>query len=449
MIAPKWDSRVLEIKWLRLSSLIFKSDLFYLLIACGVIRLVYYYGLSDTMHLPDSSTYLNYNANIFLGYIDSFRTPVYPYFIKVIKLFGNEGAVHHIILAQMLISFLTIILFYDLAGHVFKTRAAKLLASFIYGILPSLIGFDKCILTESLSISAGTVFLWLVSRYLEKPSVLKAIVCTFYILFAVMLRPAYLILLPIMIVFWILRIVLIKSDLKMCLSGLAVSLICILFITAYTYLNYRRNGCSHISVVYHVNQLDNIINSGLYMDGNDPEISRTISNNMGKATPPWNDKIRNVLFAKYSKDRLAKFISGCIVNQPVAYMKLTANKISRLSKETTAVSYVNVKEGKISTFFLKTNKILAIPFLALYILLVFDFIVIVVQWARSRQLPWLKGFIWLCITFYFFTIITGAQAEYPRLFVVALPFVLILMFSYIDLIFNSIIRIRPGYNMSP
>ena len=227
--------------WIQYVIQFLKSDLFLLLLACGLFRLFYYYGLLDTLHNPDSNTYLNFHENIFRGHVDALRTPVYPYFIKIMKIFGKENLIHHIILGQIVISFLTIIFFYNVTRIVFKTRAAIVLATLIYGIMPSFISFDKCILTESLSISVSTVFLWIVARYLAKPSAFLAVICTLYIVFAVLLRPSFIVLIPIMILFWGLRFAVVGSEFRNCLLGLAVTVFCIFFVMGYSYLNSKRN----------------------------------------------------------------------------------------------------------------------------------------------------------------------------------------------------------------
>ena len=267
------------------------SDLFWLLIACGIFRLGYYYCLNNKL-CPDSNYYMFYSENIFLGQINYLVTPVYPYFIKLIRLFGEENLIQNITLTQSVISFLTIIVFYKTVCAVYKNRAVIIIATFFYGIMPSIISFDKIIITESISISCAVIFLYFIVSYLKNPTRLKAASYPLYIFFLVMLRPSFIILLPIIIIFWISRMIFLKTERKLCIYGLSASAICILLIMGYSRLNYNENKIKGISAVSTVNLLDIIVNENMYMDGNDPEITATIKNTRVGPHLPYNSYIR-------------------------------------------------------------------------------------------------------------------------------------------------------------
>ncbi len=420
-IKAKLDSFSQKGKWQSIIVKFISSDLFWLLISCAAIRLVFYFSLKNTDEYGDSMTYLNYSANIFLGQVDMLRTPVYPYFIKIIKLFGNDFLIQNIILIQAIISFLSIIIFYKIVGFVFQNRAVILIASIVYGIMPSLINFDKCILTESLSICATVVFLYFIISYLKRPAILKSILFTLYIFITIMLRPSFIILLPIVIMFWVLRIIFFKTDWKICLSGIAASIVCVLLILGYSRLNFINNGYNGISVVSSINQLDVIINANMYMDGNDSEISETIKSNLSEPHGPYNS-MENILFAQFSHERITKFLSSCIMNQPDVYLKEALRKMVTLSKSTTKVRYASIKGGLSGSLLSLFSDIFKINFLIIYILLFFDFIYIIVHWIKSRQVLWFKIILLSIITTQLVTIVIGAQGEYQRLFVVVLNY---------------------------
>ncbi len=60
------------------------------------------------------------------------------------------------------------------------------------------------------------------------------------------------------------------------------------------------------------------------------------------------------------------------------------------------------------------------------------------QWIISKQVPWFKIILFSLIAGQLAIAILGAYTDLPRLFILSLPFVIILMFSYVDMIIHSI-----------
>ncbi|MCK9613790.1 MAG: hypothetical protein M0R16_12995 [Bacteroidales bacterium] len=455
-------------KWQNILVKIITSELFWLLIICGIFRLIFYSCLLNSSSSTDSTSYLNYNANILLGQVESFRTPGYPYFIKLIKFFNAENFIQNIIISQSLISFLSIILFYKTLNAVFKKRTIIFLTSLTYGIMPAIINFDKCIMTESISISATVLFLYFMVTYLRKPTILKAVLYTVYVFFLIMLRPSFIILFYLLFLFWILRIIFNKVDFKIALSGIAASFVCALLLFGYSQLNYYNNGFRGISIVSNFNQLHIIIYSNVYVDKKDPEISEKINSFMNKNDPVMTDALlcsfnnrdahdakvsqtikdlqqsekardaRMFVMENYSQSRIEKFILNCIIQHPVIYLKELIKKIASYRRLPAASFYANTKGGLSKGFAFIVFELLSFPFIYIYLLLLFDCSFIIILLVKSKQMPWFKILLWSFITAQLAISIIGAERDPHRIFVTALPFVIILFFSYIDMIFYSI-----------
>src|SRR5882757_3550069 len=119
---------------------VISTPLFWILIISGAVRLCYYLSLLNTTAV-DTASYINYHANILKGQTDGLRTPVYPYFIKLIGLFGEQNLTDNVVIAQIIISFLSIILFYKIAQAVFKKKAVIFAASVFYGVMLPVVNF--------------------------------------------------------------------------------------------------------------------------------------------------------------------------------------------------------------------------------------------------------------------------------------------------------------------
>lgn len=423
-------------KWQNIVVKVILSELFWLMIICAIIRLVFYSCFIITIN-TDSETYLSYKANIFLGQVDCYRTPVYPYFIKLIKLFSVENLIQNIVIAQSIISYLTIIVFYKTLAIILKSKKVILLASFTYAILPSIINFDKCILTESVSISAFVVFLYFIVNYLKKPTILKALTYTVYVFFLIMLRPSFIYLMPLTIIFWILRIIFERKELKKSLSGLGASFVCIGLILGYCHLNYLNNGFKGISTVSVFNNLETIMDYNIYQNNKDTEIIETIRNfppeeMNGRYGIVWN------IYTSYPSIRVEKFITTCYLNNSEIYIKKTLEKIYNLGPGSAVTIYAQTKGGLVSGFTYAVYYILSVSFFFIYILLFYDCLYIIGLGLRSKKFPWFRIIIWSIILGQLSIYIIEGIIEPQRIFVEVVPFLIVLIFSYIDMIYYSI-----------
>lgn len=417
------------------------GDLVWILAITAIFRLFYYFLVENTEFF-DSISYLNYNANIFLGEVNDLRTPLYPYFIKLIRLFGEQNLIQNIVIAQSIISFFTVILFYNITSSILKNRVTICIATLIYGISPSIINWDKCILTESLSISAIVIFISLILSYLHKPTHFKANLFTLYIFIMIMLRPSFIILLPITMLFWLLRLLFYRADWKKCISGFAASLVCILLIMGYSNLNFKSNGSKSISVVSNNNFLDIIIKNNMYLNGNDPAVSETIAIKLAEQNGTWDYDLLLELYAQFSHEKMSKFIMSCFINQPVTYIKRTFNTVINLKNSKISAFYAKRKDGYKGFLINMISPLISIPFMAIYLLLIFDFFYIMMRWLKFKNIPWFKTILWFIVIAQLAITFLGAQDEYQRLIVLALPLILLVAFTYIDILFCSIDKVK-------
>ncbi len=438
-------------KYCKKLAAIFPTDLCWILLIGGAFRLLYYLLLENTQ-TPDSPTYLNYSFNIFKGQIDGFRTPVYPYFIECIRLLSKKNLIRNIVFAQSAISFATIFIFFKIACFSFKSRKVINASTLLYALMLPLINYDVMIITESLSIGCIVFLTMIMLGYLKKQTILKAIFITMYAFFAIMLRPAFIILIPVIVLFWLLRLAFYKKERKICLFGLATSILVILLIHGYSSLNKKENGFYGISTVTNINQLDLIISSNMYMNGDDTALSNIIRADFSKpltADEHWYP-LMHIIHNNPPK-RIADFIANCIKHQPDIFIKRIFKTFNALQTSNIFINYAQPKQGflprlimdiEAALFFVTFNKVV--------IFLLFDFIVIIVSWLRTKQPPWINIILWLLIVSQISVAIIGAQSEYQRLIVATIPCLIILLFLYIDKICCAIDKTRlknyPAFN---
>jgi len=407
--------------------------LFWILLVSGAVRAVYYSVLLTTPAV-DTATYINYSANILKGETDGLRTPVYPYFIKLVGLFGQQNLMDHVVVAQIMISFLGIVLFYNIVNACFKQSGVVSAATLLYGVLLPVINFDKMVLTEPLSINCSLLIIYMGVKYLQRPGSARAWALTLFVFVCIMLRPSFIYLLPLIVVFWISRLLFFRKDWKMCLSGLAASAIVMLLITGYAHLNKKNHNFNGISVVSNNNEMTVIVAANIYQYGNDPEITEAIKANLDlqqKTTgkPPRGES----LMLKFEPDRVHQFITTCIKSQPTAFALAIGGKLIDLQSLNIFTNYAG---HKLSYLAFRMNNIeymlFCVTFNILYIFIVVTLLMIITGWFKSKQIPWFNLLLWSLIFAQVAVAIIGGYSEYPRLILPAMPALVILLFSYID-----------------
>ncbi len=414
-------------------------ELFWILIIGGAFRCFYYSLLLDTQH-EDSFSYLNYHANIFKGQVDALRTPVYPYFIQFIKLFGKQNLIQHIVVTQSIVSFLTIIVFYKIVNSIFINRKVIIAATLVYATMLPIINFDKAIITESLSISCIVIFILLIVSILKRPTTSKAFLLTIFILFMIMLRPFFIFLLPLIIVFWTALSFIYKQSRKIYFVGLGTSLLVILLIHGYASLNKTNNGFYGISTVTNTNQLNIIIRSKLYQYGNDIELSNEINKDFSQpvtADEEWNI-LQNIVH-KYQPKRISDFIKNSAKNKPSIFVDHTFKTAAVIQTKNIFTNYATPKPGMLARLVLKIEAIFFfVTYNKVFLFLFFDFIFIVTKWVKSKKIQWFTMLLWAMIVAQIAVAIVGAQSEYQRLTVATIPCLIIAFFGYIDKIYYTI-----------
>lgn len=232
-----------------------------------------------------------------------------------------------------------------------------------------------------------------------------------------------------------------RTEWKMCVMGLGASFACVLLVACYGNLNAMHNGFTGISTVTNENELDVVIQMDIYKNGSDKEIIALIDKDLtvyGKAL--YNFKIRNDLCSNFKRDRISKYLTSCITNEPLSYAAGLFHKMLLLSSQGTSAIYAKVSSSNAGLFFSTFSNLLSVPFAWLYVFLILDFAFILYVCTRTKRLPWGKAIIWLIVAAHLLVTLAGAQNEYNRLFVPAQPLVLLAVLWYADLLSCAIDR---------
>lgn len=407
--------------------------------------LIVYVALVMSNPLPittdDTNSYTLNKVDLTRGYTDIYRTPAYPYFIRTIYTItgaepievrlaepGEEAIANHVFLsgrktclyvfyAQLAVWLLTLIPLYKALRLIINAPCLPFFLTLFIGY--AFLDQQAWILTEPLAISATCQFFSMMIFYWKHPSHILAVVINLFALFVmIMLRPAFLILLPLLAGFWIARLIFSSSDRLKSLTGFVALTFMGAMLAGYCELNRRNHGYFTISSVSVYNQIDILINTNLYKKGDNPEIISLIDS-MDREGDPFQSTIRGELIKKFGFDNLKSFVSKTIKDNFISYLILTFKRM-----------YWEMNVYHFGLY---------------YITIAIDFILIVSFWILFRTFPWLRLTAWLFFFSMLFISYFAVQNAYPRLMLPVMPIFYIMVARYIDMTIGALTQKRSEF----
>lgn len=420
----------------------------------AIFRIWYLSHFNNYVIYYDTKTYTNFPYNIFLGETDIFRTPGYPYFLKLIHyITGNPNCniefYQSVSLIQSVLSLISIVILYLAGRKLFSNKYILSFACLIYGIAPAVFNWDVITLTETLSLFCTVVLIYFVFSYLAKPTVLKAVVLGLYVFAMIMVRPTFVYLFAVLGVFFVARLIFNCNDRKRALAGILSLLISVALFFGYCGLNYKNYNYFKVSSVSNdVNNLYIVLVNGWSDNEDYPEMSEYLKNQMEFFDGEnWITNIIEPLPERYGYKKIDEYVTDCIAKHKVEFYKYTAKKFLYLSKEKIAVQYVPFMQNdnmesfnNFSKAFVKYS--MPFSFLDCFLLVAIGVIFSLIVLIRKKRICWhILGLCAIIFT-HIFVSVFGSMAEFSRLSSMVIPAVVLLVFYIIDYCFKAVKKHR-------
>ena len=413
---------------------IFKQPILYILIICIAVQTAMYTVWEEYGVTNDTPSYIDsYQGNSFFkGHVDENRTPIYPYFIKIVKkMGGEENLKENIVFIQKILFLMSICIFYYALKTITKNKILLTIATLIFGITPALVSWNTMLLTESLSIVETVLLVFFTLQYLKKESKISAIFIHVIILIMVLTRPAFIYLLPIYFLFWIIRFFTNQQERKSIITAFISMAIVVAVLIGYCFLVKMNYGHFGLTAVSNVNSEVTAITSGSYLHSKNEELKNRTYELVGEK--PSEDKVWNALWIlqkEYPGEELAAFAKDTLYRNK-EYYKYLFNKVIVLSTMNIGTVYNNNspqyqnQNFKIYDIGLMGNMIFPINFGMIYLLLLGTIVYLIYYWIKYKKIDWILAFCTVLILANLFTAVVGAPFETQRLFVVAIIFVIV------------------------
>ena len=367
---------------------ILRCPLFWIMAVCAFGQLLCY--ANAPIYELGGDTY-SYTTE----YDHAFRTPVYPYFAKVIGLFSGyepERWFAAIAICQRIVFFVSIALFYKVVKMLTKKQGLVNGITLLYGLSPGLISWNVLPLTESLSIVEMVALLFFTVRYLKSHRKLDAILSGIIVLIMVMTRPAAIYLLAVYVVFWVVQIIVAlrrhvsQKRMAAVRSGVIGLGIALVGVFAYACINLAYYGQFGISTVSHINKLLVIVDSGLYQKTDNAELRDRIQSAIDSNEAIY-DIVWRELYVNYSREELQKFVADLVKRNRAEYAGIVADKTFGWTTVPFVDSYVSstkvdVDRAKVAALLFPLN------FGSVYVLIVGGSIWLIVRVFRKKRVDW-------------------------------------------------------------
>lgn len=396
---------------------IIKSPLFWVLLVCGLWQ-AWYYNHVSSIYFTDSYSYsTQYVGSLSHGIIDPLRVPVYPTFVKIVSVFsGQENLLTGVAITQIILFFLSIIVFYAAIKKISNKKWLTVVLALLYGCLPHIINWNMLMLTESLSIIETVCLLYCTISFLKKPQIWTAIGTSVLTIMAILTRPAMIYLLPIFLLFWIIKLIITKKQSRKALfAGLYSCIAAILIIGGYCFGLLAQYGAFGLSTVSSVNRAWMVTLSGIELDAKDNEQKAFIDE-----TEPT--VLYNALTEKYGQSEAERVISDTIKKNKNEYLMFLVNKFANTSKDGFGAVYAPNSDDSAKPI----NSIAFLNFGSVYVIVLIGLISIIYDLFKRKKVDWLLAFLVGFIFCNVFLSIFMAPFETARLCAVSIPALLIL-----------------------
>lgn len=403
----------------------------YTLIFIGCIaEIVLYFILGVNQHkYYDSPSYFEAFGTLITGKFDFFRTPIYPLFLGICKyLVGLEGCEILVPFIQWSVFMLSVMFFGKICDRLlYKNTSTPFYITAIYAWYPTINSLNNAILTESFGLSLTVFFIYAVVRTYDTHNIRYVIISAVLALIAIFLRPIFVYFIPFLVLYYI-ALAFMSNFRKVAIAGFVSVATVAMCVMGYMLVIKNTYGLFSISCVTTYNNFFVVSDTGL-MPGDDfknEEFIKDYNRLLARDSIAGNNaQIAEVLFSKelylidkYGIDELARFENSVIRNHPIPCLKKSLAHFYKASYYIVGITpFIPILEF----FWAITPKIFSV-----YILCAIFMIILIRQFVKTGRLPFHYTILWIFCIATIVTAILGAQDEWGRLIIPAIPSLLLM-----------------------
>ena len=252
----------------------------------------------------------------------------------------------------------------------------------------------------------------------------------------IMTRPQFIYLLPIYLLFWILKFFLKKKKKKQVITGIISCVICVVVLSIYCGMMKYQHGEFSITAVSYINDTVTAVYSELYKRADNQDMIAIVDETVKEK----NDRTTAFqalynLEAKCEINEIKEFAKQSLKKDSTYFYYIFGKTIGLSNESIGASGYVPNEEGyQDINYSILGNLVLPINFAFVYIMIIVAIVYLLWKLIKFKKIDWLVAFCTALIFANLFTLIVGAPFEPQRLFLPSIVQVLLL----IGLVFSKI-----------
>lgn len=179
----------------------FNDKIIIILAAINALVLIVTKGV---VFAEDSESYINaWQDSLSQGHIDFTRTPTYPLILGALKVIAGPHLSQLCIVLQYIVFLISVWVFRKITLQIFQSSTIGRWLTLIYALLPLTCNWASSILTESFAISGSVFLFYHLLKFFHTPSWQHVLYGTLWLTILIFLRPAFLYLLPVCLIAWV------------------------------------------------------------------------------------------------------------------------------------------------------------------------------------------------------------------------------------------------------
>lgn len=424
----------------KVKSFVQKNYHYFFILTIVVFRAFYLMNGRGLGHeAADSGSYMN--ADLHLSALGK-RVPIYPLFLKICKRMCRwnvemGGAVATIL--QCIFSLMALWFMYQIFMMVTKNRLLSWITLTFYGCNAAILIWDCAIMTESLTMDAVVIFLYVILKYLKEKNFKWGCLAVIMSVVAAMVKPTCAVLTGVCLVLLVIQFIAVK-DMRKTVSKLSlVLLLAILYYVAYCANTYRNYGTFNLTQLGPRHHLVTCLVTGTYKNYPDKElvaqideiVQKDLAEGVNIRRYPTTSAVMK-LFGEDVKQRnikVTEFNKYCKKTDPMAHLNFKIQNIKDFWNdcyESTdwriwdyAIEYSRIEWAM---FYIQKYVFSYVHIRFGFIMLFIAAIMTAVLWIKKKEIPWhwlgMSGTI--CILLY--AVFANAYASFWRHTLFVLPF---------------------------
>lgn len=401
-----------------------KSLLLPTLLIIAVVQMIFYKQcVPYTIYVDSITNEASYTKEQILAGQLLDRTPIYPLTLRLFRVIsGNELGRNFVCIAQMIISFISLIYLYKTFRLLIKWESLIAIMTFLYGVSVAVIGWNSALLTESLALSGTIWFCYFIISYIKNEKLKYGILAVIFAFLLTFTRPASLVYLVILFAFFVMKILLDKEQRRKDAKCLMVSIVTIIITLGYATVFYKQHDIFSITEASVRQDLYVCMAEGFYKNSGDEQFIKDVDMKLEEKNGSiWEANAD--LLKSYGNEKIQKLIKISKKESVKEYIQYLIKLITISSSEYFTSYYELYLDNSVTNIpFNFVNSFNFLKFSTVYLILLIEGTLSIYRWIKSKKPDWINlglfGFIVAILIISFI----GTNAEFMRTAICVVPF---------------------------